>query len=60
VTPSVEIGSKIVEETIFAASEEIAQRHSDKQPTEKFAQTQPYLAREWEKVIHFRKLFSAE
>jgi len=60
VMPSVEIGSKIAEETIFAASEEIAQRHSDKQPTEKFAQTQPYLAREWEKVIHFRKLFSAE
>ena len=58
--PSVEIGSKIAEETIFAASEEIAQSHSDKQPTEKFAQTQPYLAREWEKVIHFRKLFSAE
>ena len=58
--PSVEIGSTITEETIFSASEEIAQSHSDEQPSEKFAQTQPYLAREWEKVIHFRNLFLAE
>ena len=59
-TPSVEIGPTIAEDIIFSASEEIAQKHSDKQPSEKFSQTQPYLAREWQKVIHFRKLFSAE
>ena len=59
-TPSVEIGPTIAEDIIFSASEEIAQKHSDKQPSEKFAQTQPYLAKEWQKVLHFRKLFSAE
>jgi hypothetical protein len=57
---TVETGSTITQDTIFLPSEEITQKHSDKQPSEKFSQTQPYLAREWEKVVHFRKLFSAE
>ena len=60
VMAAVETGSTITQDTIFLPSEEITQKHSDKQPSEKFSQTQPYLAREWEKVVHFRKLFSAE
>ena len=27
-------------------------------PTDKFVQTQPHLAKQWDKVVHFRKLFS--
>ncbi len=60
VISSVELGSKIVGETIVSDTEKIALRNSDKQPPEKFAKTQPYLAGEWKKVIHFRKLLSAE
>ncbi len=60
IMPSVKIDTTIPEETIFSPSKEIIKKNSDKQPTVKFAQKQPYLAKEWEKVIHFRKLFSAK
>ena len=57
---SVGISSTIEEEIILFPSEEITQKHRYKIPSEKFAQTQPYLANEWDKVVHFRKLFSTE
>ena len=30
------------------------------QPPENFIKSQPYLASEWEKVIHFRELFTSQ
>ncbi len=60
VTHSVGISSAIEEKIIFFPSGEITQKHSYNVPSEKFAQTQPYLANEWDKVVHFRKLFSTK
>ena len=37
-----------------------SQKIKQSQPPENFIKSQPYLASEWEKVIHFRELFTSQ
>ena len=37
-----------------------SQKMKRRQPPENFIKSQPYLASEWEKVIHFRELFTSQ
>ncbi len=37
-----------------------SQEKQESKPSERFTQTQPYLANEWQKVVHFRRLFASE